>query len=81
MLEISKTTQFKGNSKIGNEVAKVFDATINTATPENLTLNNYVINYELYKANRALIAADQTAFEDAVYALQEALIADKAAQS
>ena len=67
MLEIKKTTQFRGNSKIGDIVVKVFEATINTETPENMTLNNYVIDYELYKAN-------QTEFEDQAYAFQASLI-------
>jgi len=80
MLEIIKTTQFRGDSKVNSQSAKVFEATINTAAPENMTLNSYVINYELYKSNRSAIAADQAAFEDAVYAFQEALIAEQAAQ-
>jgi len=80
MLNITKTTQFRGESKVGETAVKMFEATINTAAPENMTLNNYVINYELYKANRAAVAADQTAFEDAVYLFQESLIAEQAAQ-
>lgn len=80
MLTTTKTTQFRGESKIGDISAKVFEATINTANPESMTLNSYVINYEIYKSNRAAIAADQAAFEDAVYAFQEALIAEQAAQ-
>jgi len=80
MLEIIKTTQFKGNSKVGADIAKVFDASVNTADPKNITLQAYVVNYDLYKANRAAVAADQTSFEDAVYAFQEALIAEQAAQ-
>lgn len=77
MLTITKTTQFRGESKIGDTAAKMFEATINTTNPENITLNSYVINYELYKANRTAIATDQTAFEDAVYAFQESLIAEQ----
>ncbi|MDN5289871.1 MAG: hypothetical protein PWQ06_110 [Anaerophaga sp.] len=80
MLEIIKTTQFRGDSKINTQSAKVFEATINTAAPENMTLNSYIINYDLYKSNRTAIAADQAAFEDAVYAFQEALIAEQAAR-
>ena len=80
MLEIIKTTQFRGDSKVNSQSAKIFEATINTAAPENMTLNSYVINYELYKSNRSAITADQAAFEDAVYAFQEALIAEQAAQ-
>lgn len=75
MLNITKTTQFKGESKINDTLAKVFEATINTAAPESMTMNSYIVNYDLYKANRAAVTADQTAFEDAVYAFQEPLAA------
>lgn len=74
MLEIVKTTQFRGSAKIGETVAKVFEATINTETPESMTMNSYIVNYELYKNNRAAISAEQITFEDTVYAFQESLI-------
>ena len=74
MLTTTKTTQFRGESKIGEAAAKIFEATINTASPENLTLNGYVVNYDLYKSNRSAVAVDQAAFEDAVYAFQESLM-------
>lgn len=78
MLNITKTTQFRGESKIGEVVAKVFEATINTTNPENMTFNNYIINYDLYKSNRTAIATEQTQFEDAAYAFQAQLIAEQA---
>lgn len=78
MLNITKTTNFRGEAKVGEAAVKMFEATINTANPEHLTLNSYVINYELYKSNRTTIAADQAAFEDAVYLFQEQLIAEQA---
>ena len=80
MLNIVKTTQIKGESKINDTLTKVFESAVNTAAPENMTMNSYIVNYELYKANRAAVAADQTAFEDAVYAFQETLIAEQAAK-
>jgi len=80
MLNIVKTTQIKGESKINDTLAKVFESALNTAAPENMTMNSYIVNYELYKANRPAVAADQTAFEDAVYAFQEELIAEQAAK-
>lgn len=80
MLNITKTTQFKGESKINDTLAKVFEATINTAAPESMTMNGYIVNYELYKSNRSAIAADQAAFEDAAYVFQDQLITEKAAQ-
>ncbi len=79
MLDIVKTTQFRGTSKFGDEgseqTAKIFEATINTSNPEDLTFNSYVIDYSLYKANRTTISAEQTEFEDSVYAFQDELLA------
>jgi hypothetical protein len=80
MLEIIKETKFRGTSKVGEAAAKMFEATINTASPENMSFNHYVVNYELYKANRATIGAEQLQFEDAAYTFQDQLIAEQAAQ-
>jgi hypothetical protein len=33
-----------------------------------------VVDYALYKVNREAVAADERAFEDAVYAFQEGLL-------
>ncbi|PKM87503.1 MAG: hypothetical protein CVU87_09480 [Firmicutes bacterium HGW-Firmicutes-12] len=81
MLEIIKTTTFTGTAKIGEVAAKVFSATINTANPEDMSFNHYVVKYDLYKANRAAIGAEQSAFEDAAYTFQDQLIAEKAVQA
>lgn len=63
-----------GNSKINDVVVKVFDAKINEGDPENIIMNSYIQNYDLYKANRTVITAEQTEFENAVYAIQESLL-------
>lgn len=73
MLNTTKTTHFRGESTIDNIVVKVFEASINESNPDSLTFNNYVINYDLYKANRTAITADQTTFEDSCYAYQNGL--------
>lgn len=75
MLEINKSITLIGNSKVNDVLVKVFDAKINENDPENLTINNYVTNYELYKANRTAIATEQAQFEDAVYKIQEEMLA------
>ncbi len=80
MLEIVKTTTFTGNSKIGEVAAKIFTATINTETPEDMVLNHYVVNYELYKGNRTTISNDQIEFEDAAYAFQDQLITEQSVE-
>ena len=78
MLEIVKTTTFTGTSKVGDVVVKIFSATINTVKPEDMSFNHYVVNYELYKSNRAVITEEQSSFEDVAYLFQEQLIAEKA---
>ena len=80
MLDITKTITFTGTSKIGEATVKIFTATINTANPEEMPFNHYVVDYVLYKANRAVISAEQLEFEDAAYAFQDQLIAEKEAQ-
>jgi hypothetical protein len=80
MLEIIKETIFRGTSKVGDAAAKMFEARINTANPENITFNHYVANYDLYKSNRAAIGAEQSTFEDTAYAFQDQLIAEQAAK-
>lgn len=80
MLEIIKETKFRGTAKVGDSAAKMFEATINTANPENMSFNHYIVNYELYKSNRSAIGAEQLAFEDAAYLFQDQLIAEQVAQ-
>ena len=77
MLEVVKTTTFTGSSKIGDTVLKMFTATINTETPEEMGLNHWVVNYPLYGPNRAAVAADEVVFEDMAYAFQQQLIDEK----
>jgi len=74
MLELNKSISLIGNSKFGETTVKVFDAKINENDPENLTMNSYITNYELYKTNRTQALADQAEFEDAVYLIQEEML-------
>jgi hypothetical protein len=78
MLEVIKETKFRGTSKVGDAAAKMFEATINTANPGDMKFNHYIVNYELYKSNRAAIGAEQLQFEDAAYTFQDQLIAEQA---
>jgi len=80
MLTIRKTIQFHGESKINDTPVKFYNATITEDNPEGLMINSNVANNDLHRANRAAIAADESAFEDAVYAFKDKLIAEKAAQ-
>ena len=79
MLEIVKTTTFTGSSKIGETIVKMFTATVNTESPEEMTLNHWVVNYPVYKANRTAIGLEEVEFEDQAYAFQQQLIDEKKA--
>lgn len=81
MLTIRKTIQFHGESRINDTPVKFYNATITEDNPDGLMINSNVANNDLYRANRESVAADQTAFEDAVYAFRDQLIAEKAAQA
>lgn len=80
MLTIRKTIQFHGESKINDIPVKFYNATITEDNPEGLMINSNVANNDLHRSNRAAIAADESAFEDAVYAFKDKLIAEQAAQ-
>lgn len=79
MLTYKKEITLTGTSKIDGVVAAGYQAKINSDHPEEMTLTNWQSDKELYKNNRATCRADQAAFEDAAYILQEELIAEKEA--
>ena len=80
MLEIVRTTTFTGTSKIGDVPVKMFTATINTETPEEMGFNHWVVNYPLYKPNREVIGLEEKDFENQAFLFQEQLIAEKKAR-
>lgn len=57
-------------------VAETFNATINSADPENMTLSSYQNDKAVYKANRTQCRRDEAEFEDACYAIQDEMIAE-----
>ncbi|MBR2503340.1 MAG: hypothetical protein IKB62_04360 [Oscillospiraceae bacterium] len=79
MLKTRKTITIGGNSIIDGAEAAGFQAQIDSANPENMTLNNWQTNAQLYKDNRAQCRADQAEFEDYAYSVQDQLIAEMAA--
>lgn len=59
-----------------------YTCNIDSDNPEKMSVSKYYINEEskeLYKLNRAVCRADYAEFEDAAYALQDELIAEKQA--
>ena len=65
---------------VSKEVAvKGFTATIDSANPENMSINEYyqgTNGKDLYKEHRSECRADEAAFEDMVYDLQDEMIAN-----
>lgn len=73
-LEIVKTTKLVGRIKIDDTVVKTMTADIDdkgVTTP-----NDWVDNAEVYPANRHEVGKQEQAFQDAVYAAEDAIIAE-----
>lgn len=70
----SKNVQVEGIVMVDGERVKGFNATISTDNPNDINMSNWIINQELYKANRAAINTEQSKLEDDAYAEQDRLI-------
>lgn len=73
-LELIKTTKLVGRIKIDDTVVKTMTADIDekgVTTP-----NDWVDNVEIYAANRHEVRKQEQAFQDAVYAAEDAIIAE-----
>ena len=77
MLQVNERIVLNGESIIDGIGVANFQAEIDTANCENVWFNYSQSNAELYKINREQARADQAAFEDMVYALQEKMIAER----
>lgn len=78
MLEIKKKVEITGESKIEEKTVEVYTCKINSENPEELTYVNTIIPTErdTYKRNRAKCREDRTAFEEAMYAIQDGMITE-----
>lgn len=73
-LELIKTTKIVGRIKIDDTVVKTMTADIDdkgVTTP-----NDWVDNAEVYAANRREVRKQEQAFQEAVYAVEDAIIAE-----
>lgn len=77
---IEKCITLKGQSMIDGEQAEFYNAEINSKNPSNVSFGCAQTNKELAKANRIQCRQDRADFEDTVYALQDELNAEKAAE-
>ena len=77
MLTMKKSITITGSSAIDGVIAENYQAVINSDNPEDITFSSWQADKALYKANRAACRADQAAFEDAAYLIQDEMISDK----
>lgn len=79
MLSVRKSITLTGECLIDGVKAEGYTAVINSANPLDMTLSSYQHNKELCKANRQVCRADEAAFEDMAYAIQDEMLAEKEA--
>ena len=73
MLEISKSTNLNGVVKVDGQVVIYLNATIDSNNGVGANINRSISNQELYMNNKEIVRADVKKFEDAVYALEDAV--------
>lgn len=79
MLKFEKKITLTGQSMIDGTIAEGYQAVIDSTDPSNMNMTSWQANKALYKANREQCRHDEYEFEEAAYALQDALIAEKEA--
>lgn len=78
-LEIVKTTKLVGSLKVGDTVVKTMTADIDDKGVTTFT--EWINDSEAYAANRREVRKQEQAFQDAVYAAEDAIIAEMEAGS
>lgn len=71
--ELKKAITFTQILKVDGANALNLTASINSDNPENYTMNRVILSQPIYRANRDALNALQAAFEDAVWAEQQAV--------
>lgn len=80
MLNIKKNITLTGETVIDGVQAAGYQAIINSTNPADMNLSNWQNDKEAYKANRTQCLQEYAQFLDTAYALQDKLIAEKAAE-
>lgn len=78
MLKREEKIMITGRSVIEGVEACGFQAQIDSTNPNEMSINSWHTDKEVYKANRAACRADQAEFEDYCYGKQDEMIAAKA---
>lgn len=79
MLTMKKSITLTGNSTIDGVIAEGYQAVIDGENPSEMNISSWQQDKAVYKASRTQCRADKADFEDAAYAVQDAMIAEKAA--
>lgn len=78
-LETTRNVNLTGKSIINGVAVESYTANINQDNPDGMTITRSILNGSVRKDNRTECVADQVAFEDEAYAMQEEMIAEKTA--
>ena len=73
-LTVRKNTTFNGESVIDGVQAASMNASIDE-TEKTITNNRYVINQEVYEANKAQVRNDYSEFDNLIYEEEDAIAA------
>ena len=77
MLKTNKSTSLTGTSTINDNQVIYLSANITNESAGSTTINQSIQNDALYKANLTECRADVQAFQSAVWAIEDAMIAEQ----
>lgn len=80
MLTMRQTINVSGECVIDGVMVEGYNASIDSNNLDLVQFSSWINDPALYKANRTEARRDQAAFEDAVYAIQDELIAERDAE-
>lgn len=73
-LEIKKSININGESKINNQSVIFLTANVTTSNVGNTSINQTINNQELYRQNRVECRKDVEDFQDKVWAVEDDLL-------
>lgn len=76
MLKTTKKVTIEGKSIIDDVIVSNFVAAIDSDDPTQMTLSSVQLNKTAYKANREAVRADEAAFEDYAFAVQDSMLSE-----
>ena len=76
-MERTTNVVIEAKSKVGDKELMGFRAIINVDEPDDINFYDRVIDKDACKEHRSIVRADQAAFEDYAYEIQDKLIAEK----